>query len=261
MIRTVRTAAVAAKNFFLGANLTSFRLLLRPREAVYYAGECLFLDRALHPNGDIPPKPVWEVLGVTSDIPVLISPKGANQWLGSVASYGVDLIGLCMLAQICKPRKIFEIGTLEGSGALHLALNAPQADVVTLDLSPNQTPALTTTLTDVEIMAWHARAKCVFTGTPEEKRIQRVYGDSAKFDFGEYRGQIDLFFIDGAHSYEYAKNDTLKALECVNKGGIIAWHDYGRCGVNGVSAWLHEFRTKHSQIYRLPGGSLAYMVV
>jgi len=39
---------------------------------------------------------------------------------------------------------------------------------------------------------------------------------------------------------------------------VVAWHDYGRMGVNGVSKWLHEFRRQGRQIFRIPGGSLAY---
>jgi hypothetical protein len=36
---------------------------------------------------------------------------------------------------------------------------------------------------------------------------------------------MDLIFVDGAHSYEYVKNDTVKGLEMLRPGGIIAWHD------------------------------------
>jgi predicted O-methyltransferase YrrM len=92
-------------------------------------------------------------------------------------------------------------------------------------------------------------------------RIHRLFGDSATFDFSPFHNQVDLFFIDGAHSYQYVRNDTEKALPCVKKGGVIAWHDYGRCGINGVSRWLHELRDDGRVIQRVPGGSLAYMIV
>jgi predicted O-methyltransferase YrrM len=36
---------------------------------------------------------------------------------------------------------------------------------------------------------------------------------------------MDLVFVDGAHSYEYVKNDTEKGWEMLRPGGIIAWHD------------------------------------
>jgi hypothetical protein len=88
-----RAAVVAAKNFLLGANLQSLRLLSEPRRAVSYAGECLFLDRTLNSKRDIPQKPVWEVFAVSEQIPVLIYPEAASQWLCPIASYGVDLIG------------------------------------------------------------------------------------------------------------------------------------------------------------------------
>jgi hypothetical protein len=93
-----------------------------------------------------------------------------------------------------------------------------------------------------------------------ESKITRLYGDSATFDFAPYHGTIDLFFIDGAHSYEYVRSDTINALACCHPGSIIAWHDFGRVGVNGVSRWLRRLSRRY-QIYSVPGGSLAFMVV
>ena len=98
-------------------------------------------------------------------------------------------------------------------------------------------------------------------GRKDTARIHRLLGDSATFDFSPYARNIDLFFIDGAHTYEYVKNDTLKALECCHPGSVIAWHDYGRMGVNGVRRWLHEFARSHFPVYRVPNGSLAFGIV
>ncbi len=81
------------------------------------------------------------------------------------------------------------------------------------------------------------------------------------FDFTPYHGKVDLFFIDGAHSYEYVRSDSHHALECMHQGGVIVWHDYGRWGVNGVSRFLHELRKSGREIYRLPGSSLALLKV
>jgi Methyltransferase domain len=249
----LRTYAIAVRNLLLGGNLKTVGL--SPREALNYVGECLFLDRLMHPNGDLPQKQVWEALGVSSNVNVTLCPNGAEEWFRSVASYNADIIGLCALAQILKPKVIFEIGTYQGSGATHLAANAPQARVYTLDLPSDQAqaPLLTSTVSDV---AYQTHARKNLNLGPS---IERLYGDSAAFDFSPFHKQVDLFFIDGAHSYEYVRNDTLKALECVHEGSVIAWHDYGRCGVNGVSRWLHEFRNGR-QIYRVPGGSLAFMI-
>jgi hypothetical protein len=88
-----------------------------------------------------------------------------------------------------------------------------------------------------------------------------LFGDSASFDFSPFAGAVDLFFIDGAHSYEYVRSDTLRALQCVRPGGVIAWHDFGRTGVNGVSRWLLEMHSRQWPVCAAPGGSLAYMIV
>ena len=56
-------------------------------------------------------------------------------------------------------------------------------------------------------------------------KVTFLRSDSAKFDTTPYLNSMDLVFVDGAHSYEYVKNDTEKGLEMLRPGGIIAWHD------------------------------------
>ena len=247
---TLHAYLIGLGNFFIGGNIKSLRL--PPGKAAAYAVECLFLDRVLHSNGDLPQKHVWEALGVSNNVPINICPNAASEWFRQVASYTADIVAICALAQILKPKVIFEIGTYHGSSAIQLAANAPQASIYTLDLPPNQLPRLRITAVDRYHISRSSRNEF-------GARIHRLYGDSATFNFSPFRESVDLFFIDGAHSYEYVRNDTLKAMECVKKGSVIAWHDYGRCGVNGVSRWLHEFR-KSRDIYRVTGGSLAYML-
>jgi predicted O-methyltransferase YrrM len=99
-----------------------------------------------------------------------------------------------------------------------------------------------------------------FAGTPQEKKIRLLFGDSAEFDFSPYQQNIDLFFIDGAHSYDYVRSDSERALRCVYPGGVIAWHDFGRVGLNEVSRYILEL-SQSLQIYSVPGGSLAFAVV
>jgi len=256
----LREFAIAAKNLLLGGNLATLRLLNKPQIAVFYVGECLFIERLMNANGDLPLRLVWDALGATAEIPVILKPGAADEWIRGLGSWHADLIALMMLAQIKKPTRIFEIGTLHGSSALHFALNAPQAHVFTLDLPLNYTPTLKATSVDKRLISEGQQRTLVFDHLPEKDRITCLYGDSASFDFSPFHNSIDLFFIDGAHHYEYVKSDTRKALECVRQGGVIAWHDYGRCGANGVSRWLNEFRRQGNEVQRIPGGSLAYMV-
>jgi hypothetical protein len=257
----LREIGLALRNVLIGANLTSVTMLDRPREMVNYVNECLFLRRCVRPHGDLPQRQVWDTLGSTAAIPVTIYAEAAADWFGPFASRGVDLLGLCMLCQLIRPRSIFEIGTLRGSSALHLASNAPQAEVYTLDLPPGGSPTLPTTVIDRWYIKLGAQTpRMLFEGRAEQARIHTLYGDSAQFDFSPFAGRVDLFFIDAAHSYQYLRNDTEKALACCRPGGVIAWHDYGHVGLNGVSRWLHEFAHTGRHLYRVPGGSLAYMV-
>jgi predicted O-methyltransferase YrrM len=57
-------------------------------------------------------------------------------------------------------------------------------------------------------------------------RVTFLRHDSATFDESPYHGSMDFVFVDGAHSYEYVKNDSLKGWNMLRKGGIIAWHDF-----------------------------------
>jgi predicted O-methyltransferase YrrM len=271
-IRLRETASGAAKRFaivshalrntFVGGNLTAARFIAKPRTLVSYVNECLFLSRLLDRQDGLPQAPVWKGLDLvveSDEVGIAIFPEAAEEWFRGSPSFGVDLVSLCTLCRFLQPKVIFEIGTLRGSGALHLAGNALGAEVFTLDLGPSDQPSLSTTLFDDDHVRLHSETvRYHFAGRREEKRIHCLRGDSATFDFSPWAGQVDLFFIDGAHSYEYVRNDTLKALTCCRPGAVVAWHDYGRAGINGVSKWLHEFRGRDRQIHRIPGGSVAY---
>jgi len=264
MAEFVRLFGIVLRNTLLAGNLVSLRFIGSPRLMAHYIAECLFLYRLLHRGDGLPQVPVWQGMGLPNlaDVDLTISFDAAQEWLRSISSYGADLIALCTLARMVRPKIIFEIGTLHGSSALHFALCSPNAEIYTLDLPSSARPTLRTTTMDEAHIGDHRTAKTYyFSGRPEEKRIQPLFGDSGTFDFSPYFGRVDLFFVDGAHSYEYVRNDTEKALLCVRPGGIIAWHDYGRAGVNGVTKWLHEFRDAGNEVFRVPGGSLAYMRV
>jgi predicted O-methyltransferase YrrM len=185
-------------------------------------------------------------------------------WLRPTGSYSTDLISLCQLCHCLRPKRIFEIGTLRGYTALHMAMNSgPDCKIHTLDLRKDENgkpnTKLRTTLMD-DIHCQMAVNQYYFSGTPYARSIEPLFGDSAVFDFSPYHGKIDLFFIDGAHSYDYVRSDSEKALKCVRSGGVIAWHDFGRVGLNEVSKYILEL-SRSIPIYSVPGGSLAFAVV
>lgn len=262
--QAIELGFIAARNLVLGGNLASLSFLPNVGGLIRYTSETLFLHRALTNTRGLPDRPVYEVLSAPDSVPIQLSTVGRENWLCEpVGSYCLDLVNLCLLARILKPKMIFEIGTLNGYTSLHFAMNSPEdTQVFTLDLPRGAGSETSLKLTGVDKLHIDLSQQIdyVFESSPLADRITPLFGDSARFDYTPYHGKVDLFFIDGAHSYEYVRSDTMKALECCHSGSVIAWHDFGRVGVNGVSRWLTELSKRYT-IYSPRGGSLAYMVV
>ena len=67
---------------------------------------------------------------------------------------------------------------------------------------------------------------------------------------------MDFIFVDGAHSYDYVKNDSQKAWQMLRSGGIVAWHDC-RVADPDVVKFLLESDYKPKRII---GTSLAFAI-
>jgi len=231
-----------------------------------YISEELSQYWTLHAKGSIPRRNVCEVLAASNIEGIrLASPKTIGDWLFYLSrSYITDIVNLCLICQECKPKIVFEIGTMAGFTALHFALNTPgDTRIYTLDLPKNSgvRPKLETTVGDDILIKVHAVSEGLcFDKTNVASKIIRLFGDSATFDYSDFYGKVGLFFIDGAHSYEYVQSDTLNALKCCYPGSVIAWHDFGRVGCSGVSRRILELSQEYD-IYAVPGGSLAFMVI
>jgi hypothetical protein len=259
-----RTAAIVARNVVLGGNLSAFRLIRQPRVLVNYVNETLFLFQTFADRRPLPQRSVFEAFNVGPDVTIRLANPRDGAWFHAIASYAIDIVSLCVLARILQPKVVFEIGTLHGYTALHFALNTPaDTEIFTLDLPRGHAGPvqLATTVVDEQ----HIRSSVtthhyLFEGYPEAAKIRCLFGDSASFDFTPFHNRVGLFFIDGAHSYEYVRSDTLNALKCCPPGSVIAWHDFGRVGVNGVSRWLAKLARRYD-VVATPGGSLAYLIV
>ena len=266
---------IASANLGLGGNLAALTMIKQPRRMVYYSSEAIFLYKTLTDRRGLMQRNLYEVFdcqavqeislaGMDRDRSTTRQPIDGLPYWRQGASYITDLVNLCLLCQIKKPQTVFEIGTLDGFSALHFALNTPPETVVyTLDLPRDGSisPSLHTTIVDDSMMHSYlsGRGYC-FANEEVAKKIVCLQGDSASFDFSPYLGSVDLFFIDGAHSYEYVRSDTLNAVRCSRRGGVVVWHDFGRMGVNGVSRWISEL-SRSRRILSTPGGSLAFMEV
>jgi predicted O-methyltransferase YrrM len=138
----------------------------------------------------------------------------------------VEAAALSALIHKINAKRIFEFGTYKGVSTTQLALNLPHDGMVfSLDL-PEDHPAYSLDIpkaAEQQIAA--EKGKGVLIPHDLGGKVTFLRADSAKFDTAPYLESMDLIFVDGAHSYEYVKNDTVKGLEMLRPGGIIAWHD------------------------------------
>lgn len=190
-----------------------------------------------HRVGPLPTLPQADVTDVVHDVPIRVrEPLAAD---GNVTL--LELTVLDSLVAARGPKRVFEIGTFDGRTTLNLAANAPPGAVVhTLDLPPAMEPALPVHSDDKAFMQRSqdgARGRR-FQGVPEQAKIVQLEGDSASFDFSPYARMMDFVFVDGSHSYDYVRSDSLTALDLGAHGAMIVWHDYGEW--EGVTRALNE---------------------
>jgi hypothetical protein len=138
-----------------------------------------------------------------------------------------ELAILAAIVKTTEPRTLFEFGTYDGNTTLQLALNTPDDGIIyTIDLPPdNLNPKLRLDPGD-RIFMGGAIPGQRFKGTAAEGKIHQVLSDSAAYNYSFLEHKVDFVFVDGAHSYEYLKNDTQHALSMLAPKGLIVWHDY-----------------------------------
>jgi predicted O-methyltransferase YrrM len=136
----------------------------------------------------------------------------------------MEVFVLSALAQLRRPKRIFELGTYDGSTTARLAAAVPEAELFTIDLPEDQ------------IAAYHGASSSTFAfagvgsvykGTSASARITQLFGDTRTFDFTPWRGSIDMVVVDADHAYEPAFADSNSALELLSPSGMIVWDDYG----------------------------------
>jgi hypothetical protein len=175
--------------------------------------------------------------------------------LGFVIPYTL----LATIASALRPKKIFETGTFRGVGTLTLALNAPEAEIFTLDLPEQYTEAEVKTLSKGDrewVRLSRTSTGFAFRGHPAAARIHQLRGDSLTFEPPPELNNVDLCFIDGGHSYECVKADTMTALKILSPNGVIVWDDYSWF-VDGVGKYLTELR-QTLPLHRIAGSQLVF---
>jgi hypothetical protein len=181
-------------------------------------------------------------LGCTEPVSIKLPDIGliSLAGLGFVVPYTL----LATVTAAIKPKKIFETGTFRGVGALTMALNAPEAEIYTVDLPDESTAADEATLTNGDkewVRLSRGCSGAAFEGLPEAERIHQIRANSLTLNAEEIVTGVDLCVIDGGHSYECVKADTENALKILAPNGVIVWDDY-TWFIEGVRNYLGELR-------------------
>ncbi|NUQ01728.1 MAG: class I SAM-dependent methyltransferase [Armatimonadetes bacterium] len=165
----------------------------------------------------------------------------------------LELLILTSLAAARQPRRIVEIGVAAGRTTINLAAQAPQAEIIAVDLPPEAPEAADSAGPDYRQLGLEQPGR-LFLGQPAAERITLLLADSTRHDWSAYHGSVDLIFIDGAHDYQSVKADSENALAMLRPGGLIFWHDYS--WVEGVTRYLNELHQRRQLVW-LGGTHLA----
>lgn len=94
-----------------------------------------FFYKTISDNRGIPQKNIYEVLASNNIEEIKLASLHSGQtWFRPISSHANDIVNLCLICRIIKPKIIFEIGTKRGYSAFHFALNAlSDSKVYTLD--------------------------------------------------------------------------------------------------------------------------------
>ena len=160
----------------------------------------------------------------------------------------IELVHLGAMLRYFRPMSVFEIGTFKGRTTRLLAEMTDNCTCIyTLDLPP----------AEVKRGGYFSDREGELIGQDVQEsscreKITQLYGNSRKFDFSPFYGQMDFVFIDGDHSYEGVKSDTQNALRMIRPGGVIVWDDYSERHTPGVVQCLEELSVV-IEVFRLAG--------
>jgi predicted O-methyltransferase YrrM len=146
-----------------------------------------------------------------------------------------DAESLATVMRNANPRVALEIGTADGMATILMSVNAPQSQIYTVNIPPEEVRAgkggkLTTVALEKDKIGSAYRARNL-------TNITQIFANTAtwKPDIGP----IDVAFIDGCHDTEFVYNDTRKILRHMKPGSFILWHDFNPCLAKKFP-WIHS---------------------
>ena len=133
--------------------------------------------------------------------------------------------------------------------AMNMSEYNGNAKVITLDLDDESFRNAKLDDSDVSIAQTHLTnmSKLAFVGTPYEKNIDCIYGDSNCVDLSSYKTKVKMVYVDGGHDLRTLESDTKNALEMLpiqkEELSCVIWHDYLNRNYN-VTDYLDEMSKK-----------------
>jgi len=174
-----------------------------------------------------------------------------------------DVAAILALAIAQDPLGVLEIGTFWGSTTANLARNLPSAKLHTIDLPEDAAEVMESIagqpVNDLHLIESRQVGKA-FRGTELEARITQHFGDTAKYDYSVISDPLSFFMIDGSHTYEYAKSDTLTCLELAKGPSTLVWHDCNQWQP-GVTKWLVEMIDAGLPVKRVERSAVGYLQI
>lgn len=176
----------------------------------------------------------------------------------------LDTMILLTLAKLVQPRNFFEIGTFLGAQTLNMAVNLQSADrIYTMDLGQEDSSNVQQQKEDAVLTVKHLanEKRLAFLGTPHEKKVEQIFGNSNTYDFSRFHGRLDMIYIDGGHDLETLTNDTRNSFAMLSPGRptVVAWHDYSNAVYPQVKTYLDEL-SHTKKIYHIEDSWMCFHI-
>lgn len=131
-------------------------------------------------------------------------------------SLPIDLAVLKMFARSIPNCEYLEIGTWRGESLANVAPLVKNCISISLSAS------------EMAKLGWgesFGKLQRLFSKNLEN--VKHIEANSRNFDFASLGKKFDLIFIDGDHSFEGVKSDTINAFKLLkDDNSVIIWHDY-----------------------------------
>ncbi|MBN1147312.1 MAG: class I SAM-dependent methyltransferase [Anaerolineales bacterium] len=133
-----------------------------------------------------------------------------------------DAESLATVIRNTKPAVCLDIGTGLGYSAALMAMNAPEAQIFTInipaeELAHGEGGVFTTGVIDRDQIGSYYRGRGL-------TNIIQILANTAHWQ--PNIGAIDVAFIDGCHDTKFVYNDSIKVLKHAKPGAFLLWHDF-----------------------------------